>query len=61
MLRYGVCRQVDDRAGLIAAARTAFGELGAAAGLADIAGHAGVSPTVLCRHFGDRDGLVAAV
>ncbi|PQP55078.1 TetR family transcriptional regulator, partial [Mycolicibacterium austroafricanum] len=42
-------------------ARTAFGELGAAAGLADIAGHAGVSPTVLCRHFGDRDGLVAAV
>jgi AcrR family transcriptional regulator len=61
VLRYGVCRQVDDRAGLIAAARTAFGELGAAAGLADIAGHAGVSPTVLCRHFGDRDGLVAAV
>ncbi|QZT62410.1 PE-PPE domain-containing protein [Mycolicibacterium austroafricanum] len=60
-LRNGGRRQVDDRAGLIAAARTAFGELGAAAGIADIAGHAGVSAAVLCRHFGDRDGLVAAV
>lgn len=60
-LRDRTRRRADDRAGLTAAARTAFGELGAAAGVADIAGHIGVSATVLDRQFGDRDGLVAAV
>ncbi|HYJ55093.1 MAG TPA: PE-PPE domain-containing protein [Mycobacterium sp.] len=53
--------RLPDRAWLVAAARTAFGDLGPGASIEEIARSAGISAETLSRQFRDRDELVVAV
>lgn len=53
--------RVTRRRELVADALRAIRKHGATVGMDDIAAQAGVSKTVLYRHFGDRAGLYAAV
>jgi len=54
-------RREDRRKELLDAAVTAIRRHGSAVTMRDLAAEAGVTKPILYRHFGDRDGLVAAL
>lgn len=49
----------DNRARILEAARTVFGELGLSAPMREVARHAGVGPATLYRHFPTKQALIS--